>query len=367
MEQKKFTEIKDFKRVAYLPRLGKVRLGIKKISARTGKEYPAEVDYFVVPPEVAKVYGEKPKKLDIMFPSEDQAEVMPFCYKSYGANQRLKCKGDGEMAIWFNPESKEMEERKCPCEALEKGECSKRGHLMVILPKVSLGGVYQIDSGSGININRVLDAMSYWKTMVGRCKAILLTLERVPEKVGNPENGTMQTHFLFKFGSDLNIELLNQAIENNRKILAIEYKVEKPIEEGKLDDTPIEIIEGEIIGEEEKEGELAKQGGIEDILVDKYPKPTEVVIYCENPGCKAVVVPAVAEESKKEFDGRIFCLDCQALMKKLEKKEDLKFPPTKFKCANCGKEVSPAEKDYSQEKYGKVFCFKCQKKHPPLA
>lgn len=368
MEQK-FTSIKDFKRIQYLPRLGKVRLGIKVISQKTGKEYPKEVDYFVCPPEVKAVYGEKPKILDVMFPSENQAEVIPYSYKSYGSNQRLKCKGDGEEAIWFNPETKEMEEKKCPCDALEKNECGKRGHLMVILPKVSLGGVYQIDTGSGTNINRILDVMAYWKEMVHRCKCIPLTLERVAEKVGNPANGTMQTHYLFRFSTNLNTEMLNQAIENNRKILAIEYKVEKPIEEGKLDDTPIEIIEdAEIVEEEEKEGELAKQGGIEDILADQHPKPVEEVFYCQNPGCKAVVSPALAEESRKEFNGRVYCFDCQALMRKLTKKDRAKQTEPekekKFSCENCGDPVSVAEAGYSTKNCaGKTLCFKCQSEY----
>lgn len=371
MNQQKFTAIKDFKRVAYLPRLGKVRLGVKAVSQRTGKEFPKEVDYFVCPPEVKAVYGEKPKILDVMFPSENQAEVIPFSYKCYGSNQRLKCKGDGETAIWFNPETKEMEEKKCPCEALEKNECGKRGHLMVILPKVSLGGVYQIDTGSGTNINRILDVIAYWKAMVGRCKCIPLTLERVPEKVGNPANGTMQTHYLFRFSTNLSTEMLNQAIENNRKILAIEYKVEKPIEEGKLDDTPIEIIEeGEIVEDEEKEGELAKQGGMEDILADTHPKPPEEmppeeVFYCKNPDCKVVVPRAEAEQSKEEFNGRVFCLDCRVLMRKLTKKEI--FEPAnpekekKFLCENCGDPVSVAEAGYSTKNCaGQTLCFKCQ-------
>ncbi len=244
--EKRPTEIKDFKRMPYLPRLGKIRLGVKAKSAKSGKEYPKEVDYFVCPPEVQKVYGEKPTLIDVMFPSEQQADCIPYCYKSYSSTQRLKCKGNGETATFFNQETKEMEERTCPCEALDNGNCSKRGHLMIILPKVSLGGVYQVDTGSGVNINRVLDAMDYWKGMVGRCKCIPLTLERVKEKMQGPD-GKMQPHYLFRFSTKLNIDSLNQAIENNRKILAVEYKIERPVEEGKLDDTPVEIIEnGEV-------------------------------------------------------------------------------------------------------------------------
>lgn len=310
------TEIKGFKRMPYLPRLGKIRLGVKCISKKTRKEYPKEVDYFVCPPEVKKIYGEKPKIVDVMFPSENQAEVIPFSYKSYGSNQRLKCRGDGEVATWFNPETKAMEEKKCPCPALEKNLCGKRGHLMVILPKVSLGGVYQIDTGSGANINRILDAMDYWKGMVGRCKCIPLTLERVQEKMLNPVDGTMQTHYLFRFSTKLSTETLNQAIENNRKILAIEYKVEKPIEEGKLDDTPVEIVEDvEIIGEEKKDEDLTDLG-----LGDKHKPPDKA-------------------EPKKQ-----------------PKKEQ------KFLCENCGDPVSQAELGYSKTNCdGRVFCFKCQK------
>ena len=46
-----------------LPRMGKIRLGIKKKSEKSGKEYPSAVDYFVCPPEVIAVYGDNPRDL----------------------------------------------------------------------------------------------------------------------------------------------------------------------------------------------------------------------------------------------------------------------------------------------------------------
>lgn len=120
-------------------------------------------------------------------------------------------------------------------------------------------------------------------------------------------------------------------------------------------------VEGILGGKEKKAQEPAQEPKAE---AEKKVLETEVV-YCQNPGCKAVVLPAGAEESRKEFDGKVFCLDCRVLMRKLTKKEDFKSP--RFKCEDCGGVVSVAEKDYSQEKYNKVLCFKCQKKHPPLA
>jgi hypothetical protein len=59
--------------------VGKVRLGIKKISPKTGKEYPTATDYLVfdtademIAEEIKKVYGDKPKSIDIMFLSDDE-------------------------------------------------------------------------------------------------------------------------------------------------------------------------------------------------------------------------------------------------------------------------------------------------------
>jgi len=62
--------------VRRLPRLGKIHLGVKEINAK-GVEYPKAVNYFVVPPEVAEVYGEKPTELDIVIPTEDPNIFFP--------------------------------------------------------------------------------------------------------------------------------------------------------------------------------------------------------------------------------------------------------------------------------------------------
>ena len=90
--------IKGLSDVRRLPRLGKIRLGIKVKHAKTGNEYPKEVGYFVCPPEIQKVYGEKPTALDIMFPIEDETKVFAQNYKAY-VFQGLRCKGDGEIAL----------------------------------------------------------------------------------------------------------------------------------------------------------------------------------------------------------------------------------------------------------------------------
>jgi Recombination directionality factor-like len=76
-----------------LPRLGKIRLGIKIKSGAV--EYPRETNYFVCPPEIQAVYGGEPKILPVMIPVEDEGLFLRQYYALYGSNQRLKCHGDG--------------------------------------------------------------------------------------------------------------------------------------------------------------------------------------------------------------------------------------------------------------------------------
>ena len=51
--------IKGIPEIVRLPRLGKIRLGIKK-KIDAGVSYPSPTDYFVYPNELKKVFGEKP-------------------------------------------------------------------------------------------------------------------------------------------------------------------------------------------------------------------------------------------------------------------------------------------------------------------
>lgn len=76
-----------------IPRLGSIALGIK-----TENGAPKAVDHFVVPPEVAQVYGPEPKELDVMFPSDDLEVVLPNYFKRYGKQTGLICRGDNEVA-----------------------------------------------------------------------------------------------------------------------------------------------------------------------------------------------------------------------------------------------------------------------------
>lgn len=230
-----------------LPRLGKIRLGMLKTSAN-GKTYPSEVSHFVVPPEVAKVYGETPTELDIMFPVEDEGTFFPQAYKLYGSSQNLKCKGDGETATKLDPETGELTEVPCPCELADtKGGCGPKGCLMVLLPKVSLGGVYQIDTGSMANMITINSYVDYLRCLIGQVAMVPLKLRRIEQKLKGPD-GKMSKHYLLQIefvGNAQEVRALRSgllfgaapaAVEKPRDLIELEAPKEDGPEKGGQDD-----------------------------------------------------------------------------------------------------------------------------------
>jgi hypothetical protein len=271
-----FTRIKGLSDVRRMPRLGKIRLGIKVKSQRTQREHPKEVGWFVCPPEVQAVYGPQPVELDIMFPVEDEHAVFPQALKWYDrantdplSSVILRCKGDMETAIRRVSDLAEggpapigevpadphaMVEVHCPCALLEKGDCRQIGNLMVLLPKVSMGGVYQIDSGSTNNIIRINSYFPYLRAMVQRISLVPLKLRRVHEDVVDHEQ-KRRKHYLLQIELNANLEEVVMLREKTQMILTQTkpLALPKPVEEG-VDTAPGAIvIEGEI--EEEGEGE----------------------------------------------------------------------------------------------------------------
>lgn len=230
----RFTSIKDISDRRRLPRLGKLRLGIKMKSTKTGKEFPREVDYFVCPPEVQKQFGEQPKELPIMFPIEDREVIFPQAYKYWGQSKGLKCIGNGENAIEFTEEG--GVERQCPCELLEKGNCQRRAHLMILIPKVSCGGVYQVDLGSYHSIVDINSGLDYVRALVGRFSWVPLMLRRVPRETHGGDKKT--THYTLQIEFQGDIATINQLREDTRRILeGPRYALPAPIDENpKMDE-----------------------------------------------------------------------------------------------------------------------------------
>ena len=255
----KFTRIQDgFSRNRRIPRLGRIRLGVKVQKLHNGQpvlrdgrpiEYPKETEHFVVPEEVARVYGDRPTELDVMFFSNDPEVIFPQSLVWYGSGKGVKCRGNGVEAERYNEPSKTWVPRACPCEQRKtaenpRGECDEVGHLLVTLPKVNVGGVYQIDTrsynstvdvNSGIDMVRLLLATQ--EHPEGRIAMVPLRLRR--EKRETHHDGKKQIHFTMSLTLDADIAGLNKLREDTKRILqTARFQIEGPTEENPAFEPP---------------------------------------------------------------------------------------------------------------------------------
>jgi hypothetical protein len=198
--------IKNLSDIRRLPRLGSIHLGIKKV-ASSGKEYPAEVDFFVCPPAVQAVFGEKPTELRIMFPVDNDAVFFQQWNKCYTTNL-LQCKGDGEKAFTWDAENGGMKEIPCPCEKLGK-ECKPIGVLQFLLPDVPGAGVWQITTSSKTSIVDVNSSIAFVRSICGRIHMIPLILKREKREMQRIEDGKPKksTHYTLKIDVDEKVTL----------------------------------------------------------------------------------------------------------------------------------------------------------------
>nr|PZN59666.1 MAG: hypothetical protein DIU58_17655 [Sphaerobacter thermophilus] len=185
--------IKGISEIRRLPRLGKIHLGIKLTNQR-GTEYPKAVDYFVVKeddstPAAAveafrSVYGDKPRQLRIMFPSDDPEVICPQYYKQYGAGTGLVRMCDGERCL-CRTESGEMVETECLCDPPggDPNGCKHMMHLIFMLPDVPGIGVWQLDTSSFHSIVNINSGLEMIRALAGRVSMIPLTLRLRPKEV----------------------------------------------------------------------------------------------------------------------------------------------------------------------------------------
>lgn len=212
------TRVKGISERRRLPRLGKIRLGIKVQSQKKpGVTFPRETDYFVCEDaKIRKIFGEQPKELEIMFPVNSLDVIFPQAYTMYGQTRGIKCKGDGETAVRLDEETGVWNERTCPCEYLDQKKCSLRGHLQFMIPKVNMGGVYQLDTGSYNSTIDVNSGLDYVSALVGRFSFVPLRLKRVPRETHG--DGGKQTHYTLHVVLDATLEEISRIRSNPDKI-----------------------------------------------------------------------------------------------------------------------------------------------------
>lgn len=239
-----YTRIKGpYSETRRLPRLGKIRLGLK-VRTADGREYPRETPYFVCPPEVCAVYGPEPTQLDVLFPLDDPLQVCIQKYAAYGSSRGLRCHGDGERASRYDEATQQWIERACPCEWLRTeqrpdGPCLPQTHLLVILPRVSMGGCYQLTTRSLLSTIALNSALDYVRALVGRIALVPLVLRRVPREI--TVQGQRRTHYVLDLILDATIQQV-AALREHVVIPAQYYELEPPVDEDPAADPP-DVVE----------------------------------------------------------------------------------------------------------------------------
>lgn len=196
--------IKGVSEVVRLPRLGKIRLGIKK-EGDPGQMYPTPTDYFVCPDEVKKIFGDKPKELKIMFPTEDESQWATQHLKCYSATRGLICRGDGEIAIArvdkatgfiatkdaIDTELREITCNPEACVYYQRSQCRRVMSLQFLIPDCPGFGVYQLNTSSFHSIVNVNSSIKFIRGICQRIAMIPLSLKLIPQEVypeGKPKN-----------------------------------------------------------------------------------------------------------------------------------------------------------------------------------
>jgi hypothetical protein len=254
-----------------LPRLGKIRLGEKRVHEKTGKEYPASLDYFVVPDEVKTIYGDQPRKLDVMLPMEKKEIFFPVWFKRYGSSKGLICKGDGEAAVRIDEASGEMTEIEClgkACPYFEDDSCKTVGNLQVVLHKIPGLGVYQIDTSSYNSIVNLNSSIEMIRGMLGRVSWVPLILKVEMQEAHPRVNGNRIKTIIpvMNLTADISVETLLNDVEGKK------VARELPEPQVQIDNPKVDEKEDLLYPEKESEKDLGWSG--EPIKPEK-PKPTK--------------------------------------------------------------------------------------------
>jgi hypothetical protein len=357
-----------------LPRLGKIHLGAKVsvpkkrrdgtvVTDERGQpvmvERPTDLDYFRFDaesleryPQILDLYGEKPTRLDIVFPVDDPHVFFPQAYKLYGRTRGLKCIGNGVTATRFlcsqchelsckceGNRTLDYVPVKCPCEWHEQGICRPVGSLQFMLHKLNGGmsGIWQIDTGSD---NSIIDLNSGIDMITGMCKRIAmipLVLTRRARKCFPPGKPPTIKHTL-----QLECECSLQEIARIQ-----------------LARTPGEwlaphLVQGSSESAERRAlGELTGRRALAEPELVPDPEPDAIADPSDEP--EEFVPEEMPDDPEAVHD------DSQGIPLD-EEPMPSRRPADANACADCGAVIDERVRSYSVGRYRRALCYGCQAK-----
>lgn len=185
------------------PRIGTLHIGEKRISPKTGKEYPVSLDFFKAQGKYAelfhKAYGEKPSTIQVIFPSNDASQCCEERYEYRDDYGKLMAYGDGETYWYYNgTKYTEISAEAYPnfMEQYAKKYPSKQGWkitltMQVICPLIKgVAGVWQFTTkGTASSIPNIRDVFDMMLESNGNVAGVVFDLN-VQYATSNKPNDT---------------------------------------------------------------------------------------------------------------------------------------------------------------------------------
>jgi hypothetical protein len=321
-----------------LPRIGKIRLGVK-VQNQKKTEYPKAVDYFVVNEDPStpgwavkafkEVYGDKPRELDVMLPTNERDAFFPQFYRRYGSGSGLLCKGDGETAFEVNKDTGEMVEIVCDpteCEWYAKKHCRMVGTLQFLLPRVNGLGVWVVDTSSYHSIVNLNSAIEFIKGLTGGRIALMpLKMNLVPKEV-QVDGKKKIIHVLEIAHDQMRLEdVLRDSRKSAAQLLLPQVDLDTPPDD--LYPEAAAAIEEEEQQEEEKP--TTKAGtqeealdALQETMLNETKKAIgELYKYLKTPPAKQKAVLASAGDDPAKLKALLKALEDEVTRRKGESKE----------------------------------------------
>ena len=168
-----------------LPRIGKFKLGYKKVNADGSPAGAEQTPYFVVPDELRAIVGDKPTEVRVRFPSTSPALLFPCDMNRWATGGLLTLRCDGAVAHelprdgqerWFECQWQDRA-KPCPCGAKAEGRLS-----FLVLDDQGRGyGPYQVTIRGTQRVADVVGFLAFYIGILG-AKFIFapFILRRVP-------------------------------------------------------------------------------------------------------------------------------------------------------------------------------------------
>lgn len=132
------------------------------VQPESDKTFPYTTSYFIVPPEVASVYGDKPVEITVIPAYNDLERTFHASFKKVNFSGKVVCRGDGKTARRLDDNSGEEKTIKCDgeyCEDFANKKCRYYGSFVFFIPDVDVLNAYRFVTHSRTTIENIFSTL----------------------------------------------------------------------------------------------------------------------------------------------------------------------------------------------------------------